>query len=151
MKLLLFFISDISFISSFSNTFFRIFSPSSWKSNRHVCQRWRRMQRKMNPCNWWKSWCANRNKQPSTLFFIRKFRKVVGHLNKGENDKFTKAIFFFLRGDPYSKAKTITSGRRCNLDDGEGSRILKLVGHQSLSTYCKINLSEWKKFKTKKI
>ena len=66
----------------------------------------------------------------------------MGHLNKGKNDKFTKAIFFFLRGDPYSKAKTITSGRRCNLDDGEGSQILKLVGHQSLSTYCKINLSE---------
>ena len=108
------------------------------------------MQRNMNPWNRWKSWCANRNKQPSTLFFIRKFRKVVGHLNKGENDKFTKAIFFFLRGDPYSKTKTITSGRRCNLDDGESSQIpckLKLVGHQSLSTYCKMNLSEWKKFK----
>ena len=108
------------------------------------------MQRNMNPWNRWKSWCANRNKQPSTLFFIRKFRKVVGHLNKGENDKFTKAIFFFLRGDPYSKTKTTTSGRRCNLDDGESSQIpckLKLVGHQSLSTYCKMNLSEWKKFK----
>ena len=81
---------------------------------------------------------------------IRKFGKVMGHLNKGENDKFTKAIFLFLRGDPYSKAKTITSGCRCNLDDGEGIQIpckLKLIGHQSLWTYCKMNLSEWKKFK----
>ena len=80
----------------------------------------------------------------------RKFGKVVGHLSKGENDKFTKDIFFFLRGDRYSKAKTITSRRRCNLGDGEGLQIpckLKLVGHQSLSTYCKMNLSDWKKFK----
>ena len=74
----------------------------------------------------------------------------MGHLNKGENDKFATAIFFFLRGDPYSKAKAITSGCRCNLGDGEGLQIpckLKLVGHQSLSTYCKMNLSDWKKFK----
>ena len=75
---------------------------------------------------------------------IRKFGKVVGHLKKGENGKFAKAIFFFLRGDPYSKAKTITSGRRCSLGDGEGLQVpckLKLVGHRSLSTYCKMNLS----------
>ena len=42
------------------------------------------------------------------------------HLKKGENGKFTKAIFFLLRVDPYSKAKTIPSGRRYNLGDGEG-------------------------------
>ena len=48
----------------------------------------------------------------------------MGHLNKGENDKFTKVIFLFVRGDPYSKAKTITSGCRCNLDDGEGMQFL---------------------------
>ena len=46
---------------------------------------------------------------------IREFGQVVGHLKKWENDKFEKAMFFFLRGDPYSKAKTIRSGRRCNL------------------------------------
>ena len=83
---------------------------------------------------------------------IRKFGKVVGHLKKGENGKFAKAIFFFLRGDPYSKAKTITSERRCNLGDGEGLQVpskLKLVGHQSLSTYCNMNLSNWKKFKVR--
>ena len=59
----------------------------------------------------------------------------MGHLNKGENDKFAKAIFFFLRGDPYLKAKTTTSGRRCNLGDGESLQIpckLNLIGHQSL-------------------
>ena len=31
----------------------------------------------------------------------RKSRKVVGHLKKGATGKFAKAIFFFLRGDPY--------------------------------------------------
>ena len=41
----------------------------------------------------------------------------MGHLKKGENGKFAKVIFFFLRGDPYSKAKTITSACRCNLGD----------------------------------
>ena len=46
--------------------------------------------------------------------------KVVEHLNKGENDKFAKAILFFLRDDPYVKAKTIISGRRCSLGYGEG-------------------------------
>ena len=76
--------------------------------------------------------------------------KVVEHLNKGENDKFAKAILFFLRDDPYVKAKTIISGRRCSLGYGEGWQIpckLKFVGHQSLSTYCKMNLSDSNKFK----
>ena len=62
---------------------------------------------------------------------IRKSGKVVGHLIKGATDKFAKAILFFLRGDSYSKAKTITSGGRCNLSDGEGLEFsckLKLVG-----------------------
>ena len=68
----------------------------------------------------------------------------MGHIKKGENGKFAKAIFFFLGGEPYSRAKAITSGRRCNLGDGEGLRVpckLKLIGHQSLSAYCKMNLS----------
>ena len=50
---------------------------------------------------------------------IEKFGKTVGHLNKGEDDKFAKALFFFLRGDNYLKAKSITSGRRCHHGDGE--------------------------------
>ena len=51
---------------------------------------------------------------------IRKSGKVMGHLKKGAAGKFAKAIFFFLRGDPYSEAKSITSWRRCNLGDGKG-------------------------------
>ena len=94
------------------------------------------MQRHINPSNWWKSWCANRNNNNNPVgkytVSIWKFGKVVGHLKKGENGKFAKAIFFFFKGDPYSKAKTITSGHRCNLHGGEGLQVpckLKFVGH----------------------
>ena len=60
---------------------------------------------------------------------IRKSGKVVGHWKEGATDRFAKTVFFFLEGDPYSKT---TSGRRCNLGDGEGLQVpckLKLVGH----------------------
>ena len=42
------FFSSVTFlyIFSFSNTFFRIFSPPSWMSNRHVCQRSPRKKKK---------------------------------------------------------------------------------------------------------
>ena len=42
------FFSSVTFlyIFSFSNTFFRIFSPPSWISNRHVCQRSPRKKKK---------------------------------------------------------------------------------------------------------
>ena len=56
----------------------------------------------------------------------------MGHLKKGPAGRFVKTIFVFLKGDPYSNAKTITSGRRCNRGDGEGLHIpckLKVVGH----------------------
>ena len=57
----------------------------------------------------------------------------MGHLKKGATGKFAKTIFFFLRGDRYSMAKTITSGRRYNLTDCKGLQVpckLKLVGHR---------------------
>ena len=57
----------------------------------------------------------------------------MGHLKKGASSKFAKTILFFLRSDSYSMAKRITSGRRCNLGDGEGLEVpckLKLVGHR---------------------
>ena len=66
------------------------------------------------------------NKYPVS---IRKSGKVVGHLKKGATDRFAKTVFFFLKGDPYPKS---TSGRRCDLGDGEGLQVpckLKLVGH----------------------
>ena len=68
---------------------------------------------------------------------IRKSGKVVGSLRKRTTGRFAKTIFFFLKGDPYSKAKTITSGLRCNLNDGEGLQVpckLKFVGHRGKFT-----------------
>ena len=59
-------------------------------------------------------------------------RKVVGHLKKGATSRFAKQCFF-LKGDPYSKAKIKTSGRRRNRGDGAGLKVpckLKLVGHR---------------------
>ena len=35
----------------------------------------------------------------------------MGHLKKGATDRFVEIIFFFVKGDPYSKTKTITTGR----------------------------------------
>ena len=32
---------------------------------------------------------------------VKKDEKVVGHLQLGENEKFAKTIFYFLRADPY--------------------------------------------------
>ena len=54
---------------------------------------------------------------------FKKFKKVVGHLKKGATSKSAKAIYFFWRGDPYSKAKTIISGCRYNLGDGKGLQV----------------------------
>ena len=54
---------------------------------------------------------------------IQKSGKFVGHLKKGTTGRFAKTISFFLKGDLYSKVKTITYGRRCNLGHGEGLQV----------------------------
>lgn len=58
-----------------------------------------------------------------TVCCIRKSGKVVGHLKKGATSKSAKTIYFFWRGDPYSKAKTIISGCRYNLGDGKDLQV----------------------------
>ena len=116
--------------------FFCIFSLSSWKSNQHVFQRSPHMQRYMDSWNWWKSSCANRTKQPLNSKYtacIRKSGKLVDHLKKEATGRFAKTIFFFLKGDSYLEAKTITSGQSCNPGDGGDLQVpckLKLVGHK---------------------
>ena len=54
---------------------------------------------------------------------IRKSGKVVGDLKKGAVGRFSKTLFFFLKGDPYTKTKTRTSGCRCDLGDSKGSHV----------------------------
>lgn len=78
---------------------------------------------------------------------IRKSGNVVGHLKKGVTGRFAKTIFYFLKSDPYSKARTITLGPRCNLGDGEGLQVpckLKLVGQKKYIEVLRQELSKLK-------
>ena len=51
---------------------------------------------------------------------VKKDEKVVGHLPLGENGKFAKTIFYFLRVDPYGECNITVTGKAVNLDDGDG-------------------------------
>ena len=53
---------------------------------------------------------------------VRKDGKVVGRLKKRLMGRYAKTIFYFLRGDPFSKCTAKCFGPRCNLGDGEGRR-----------------------------
>ena len=114
-----FFAFSLCHLESQINTFF--------KRSPHI-------KRYMNPWNWWKSSCANRTKQPLNSKYtvcIRKSGKVVDHLKKEATGRFAKTVFFFLKGDSYLEAKTITSGQSCNPGDGGDLQVpckLKLVG-----------------------
>ena len=47
----------------------------------------------------------------------------MGHLKKGPTGRFSKTIFFFLKGDPYRQTKTTATGGRWNLGDGKGLQV----------------------------
>ena len=66
---------------------------------------------------------------------VEKDEKVVGHLPLGENGKFAKTIFYFLRADPYGKCNITVTGKAVNLGDGDGMQvpcILHLSGQKSM-------------------
>ena len=66
---------------------------------------------------------------------VKKDEKVVGHLPLGENGKFAKTIFYFLRADPYGKCNITVTGKAVNLGDGNGMQvpcILHLSGQMSM-------------------
>ena len=66
---------------------------------------------------------------------VKKDEKVVGHLPLGENGKFAKTIFYFLRADPYGKSNITGTGKAVNLGDGDGMPvpcILHLSGQKSM-------------------
>ena len=54
---------------------------------------------------------------------VKKDGKVVGHLPLGENGKFAKTIFYFLRADPNGKCTITITGKAVNLGDGEGMQV----------------------------
>ena len=63
----------------------------------------------------------------------KKDERVVGHLPLGENGKFAKTIFYFLRADPYGKCNITLTAKAVNLGDGDGmqvSCILHLSGQK---------------------
>ena len=65
----------------------------------------------------------------------KKDEKVVGHLPIGENGRFGKSIFHFLRADPYGKCNITVTGKAVNLGDGDGMQvpcILHLSGQKSM-------------------
>ena len=66
---------------------------------------------------------------------VKKDEKVVGYLPLGENGKFAKTIFYFLRADPYGKCNITVTGKAVNLGDGDGMQvpcILHLSGQKSM-------------------
>ena len=54
---------------------------------------------------------------------VKKDEKVIGHLPLGENGKFAKTIFYFLRADPYVKCNKTVVGKAVNLGDGDGMQV----------------------------
>ena len=66
---------------------------------------------------------------------VKKDGKVVGHLPLGENGKFAKTIFYFLRADPNGKCTITITGKAVNLGDGEGMQVpclLQISGKENM-------------------
>ena len=61
--------------------------------------------------------------------------KIVRHLKKCTSGRFAKTIFYFLRSNAYSSARTKVTGNRCNLG-----------GEDGIQVPCKLSLSGQPKF-----
>ena len=61
--------------------------------------------------------------------------KIVRHLKKCTSGRFAKTIFYFLRSNAYSSARTKVTGNRCNLGSEDGIQVP-----------CKLSLSRQPKF-----
>ena len=48
---------------------------------------------------------------------------MVGHLKKGDNGRFAKIVFYFLRADPRNRCIASITGKRLNYGDGMGMRV----------------------------
>ena len=68
-------------------------------------------------------WMEPDNRVDKLAVCVEKDQAVVGHLKKGDSEKFAKMIFYFLRSDTYSSCYAKVSGKRCNLKDGEGLQV----------------------------
>ena len=71
---------------------------------------------------------------------VKKDEKVVGHLPLGENGKFAKTIFYFLRADSYGKCNITVTGKPVNLGDADEMQVpcvLHLSGQKSMGEILK--------------
>ena len=71
---------------------------------------------------------------------VKKDEKVVGHLPLGENGKFAKTIFYFLRADSHGKCNITVTGKPVNLGDADGMQVpcvLQLSGQKSMGEILK--------------
>ena len=69
---------------------------------------------------------------------VEKDQTFVGHFKKGDSVKFGNMVFYFLRSDNYFSCYAKVSGKRCNLEDGEG-----------LHVSCKVIITGQKKYVNK--
>ena len=68
---------------------------------------------------------------------VKKRRKVVGHLPKGENGKFTKFIFYFLRASNGNSCSATITGKPFNAGKNKGMQVpchLTLIGTEPMIT-----------------
>ena len=64
---------------------------------------------------------------------VKRNGMVVGHLEKGVSETFSRTVFFFLRADRTSSCEVTVTGSPVNLGDGKGQKVpcqLRLRGNQ---------------------
>ena len=49
--------------------------------------------------------------------------EIVGHLKKGDNGRFARTIFYFLRADAGNRCRAIVKGMPVNDGDGMGMKV----------------------------
>ena len=63
---------------------------------------------------------------------VLKGGQVIGHLKKGENGRYARTIFYFLRADPSNRCTASVTGMPVNHGDGMGMKVpcvLTFHGH----------------------
>ena len=66
---------------------------------------------------------------------VKKNNEIVGHLQLGNDGKFAKTVFYFLRADEYGSCDVLIKRKPVNLGGGDGIQVP-----------CSLNLTGRKKF-----
>ena len=62
---------------------------------------------------------------------VLRHETIVGHLKLGDNGRFAKTIFYYLRADTRNSCSVVVKGKAVNLGDGDGMQVpctLSFVG-----------------------